>query len=223
MGSVAYIMEGLEAFLPKTCEFLYAFWYQELGTMKADVTICLENLETGEIRELWYKCVDENTEEEVENEEFKNFFNEHQGSLKGRKHINNVLDSSLVAERWIPDDRQKQEHLALYRRVEKHGHRKLAMLVLMLEDCDNGGLRELWHTRAKMSDNVTDGLLKEKLENIMDEHYAALKGRDMILITVARASKNSKWMEMDIQKPEPSNKGMRGIKTVAKWQSTDKS
>ncbi|MGA9388720.1 MAG: hypothetical protein WBV70_07850 [Candidatus Bathyarchaeia archaeon] len=69
MGSVAYIMEGLEAFLSKTCEFLYAFWYQELGTMKADVTICLENLETGEIRELWYKCVDENTEEKVENEE----------------------------------------------------------------------------------------------------------------------------------------------------------
>lgn len=185
--------------------------------MQADVAICLENTETGEIRELWYKRVDENTEEAVENEEFKKFFNEHYWSLKGRKHANNALDSSLVTERWIPDDGHRQEHLALYRRVEKHGHRKIAMVVLMLEDCDNGGLRELWYTRVKMRDNVTDSVFKEKIEKIMGEHYAALKGKEVILMTVARASENSEWMEMDIPKPGPTNKGMRGIKTVDKW------
>lgn len=223
LGSIEYNMEGMEKFLPKTPEFFYVHWYQELGTMKADVTMCLENLETGEIRELWYKRVDENTEEEVENRESKKFFNEHYESLKGRKHANDVLDSSLIAERWIPDTKQRKEHLALYRRVEKHGLRKTAMAVLILEDCDIGGAPELWHTRVKMSNNLTEGRYKEKLEKIMNEHHIALKDRDCIILTVTPASKNSEWTRMDIQEPGPDNKGMRGIKAVDTWQSTGKS
>lgn len=64
----------------------------------------LENEETGEIRELWYKRVDENTEDEVESRGFKKFFNEHYRSLKGRKHANDMLDSSLITAHriWYP-------------------------------------------------------------------------------------------------------------------------
>jgi hypothetical protein len=50
-----------------------------------------------------------------------------------------------------------------------------------------------------------------------------LKGREVILMTVTRAFENSEWMEMDVQKPGPGNKGIRGIKTVDKWQSAAKS
>jgi hypothetical protein len=223
VGSIEYNMEGMEKFLPNTHEFFYVHWYQELGTFQADITICLENEETGEIRELWYKRVDENTEDEVENEEFEKFFNEHFLSLKGRKYANDVLCSSLIAERWIPDAKHRKEHLALYRRVEKHSIRKIAMAVLMLEDCNVGGLRELWHTRVKLSDKLTEGRYKERLEKIMEEHYVALIGRGCFILTVTPISKNSEWMEMDVQKPGADNEGMRGIRIVDKWSSTDKS
>jgi hypothetical protein len=206
MGSIEYNMEGMERFLPNTHEFFYVHWYQELGILEADVTMCLENVETGKIRELWYKRVDENTEEEVENEEFERFFNEHYWSLRGRKYANDVLGSSLIAERWIPDAKHRKERLALYRRVEEHGIRKITMAVLMLEDCDIGGLRELWHTRVKMSDKLTEGRYKERLEKIIEEHYVALIGRGCFILTVTSASKNSEWTEMDIQKPGPDNK-----------------
>jgi len=223
LGSIEYNVEGMEKFLSRTNESLYVHWYQELRILEADVTICLENLETGEIRELWYKRVDADTEEEVENEEFTKFFNEHYGSLKGRKQANDVLDSSLITERWIPDAKQRQEHLALYRRVEKHGPRKTDLMVLILEGLDIGWSRELWHTRVKMSDNPTEDCYMEKLEKIMEEHYIALKGRDCLILTVTSASKNSEVKEMDIQKPGPDNKGMRGIRAIDEWQSAVKS
>lgn len=141
MGSISYIMEGFEKFLPN--EYFYAFCYQEIRSLQADITLCLENAETGEIWELWFKQINPDTEEEVSNKEFKKFFNEHYQSLKGRKHADNVLDNLLIAERWIPDYEHKQEHLALYRRMEKHGHRKIAMVVLILEDLNSAGQREL--------------------------------------------------------------------------------
>jgi len=224
VGSIEYNMDGLERFLPRTCEFLYVHWYQELGTFQADVTICLENLETGEIREIWYRRVDESTEEEVENREFKKFFNEHYRSLKGRKYAKNVLTSLLISERWIPDAKHRLEHLALYWRVERQGRRKIAVVVLMLEDCQNGEQQELWQTRVKMNNDIEkDDQYKEKLEKIIEEHYVALKGDDHVILTFTSSSKDSEWMELDIQKPGPDNRGMRGIRTVDKWQSKVKS
>lgn len=190
MGSIEYNMESMERFMSKTSEFLYAHWYQELGTYQADITICLENEKTGEIRELWYRRVDESNEEEVENKEFKKFFNEHHCSLVGRKHFDDVLNSSLVAERWIPDNEHRQERLVLCRRVEKHGLRKIAVLILVLEDCNTCNLRELWHARVKMSDNLMEVKQRGKLEKIVEEHFIALKGRDCSILTVNFAAEN---------------------------------
>lgn len=222
MGSIEYNIEGMEKFLPKTQEFFYVHLYQDLRALEADVTMCLENLETGEIRELWYRRVDENTEEEVENREFKKFFNEHYGSLNGRKPAN-VVDSLLIAEWWIPDAMHKQERLALYRRVEKHSLKKIAMLVLMLEDYNTCKSRELWHAGIRMRDSMTHGRYKEKLAKIVEEHFIALKGRDSVIVTVTHASEDSEWVELDVQEPGPDNKGMRGVRTVAKWVSAVKS
>ncbi|MGA9388719.1 MAG: hypothetical protein WBV70_07845 [Candidatus Bathyarchaeia archaeon] len=50
----------------------------------------------------------------------------------------------------------------------------------------------------------------------MDEHYAALKGRDCLTITITPTSKNREYTEIDTQKPGPDNKGMRGTKAVYK-------
>lgn len=83
------------------------------------------------------------------------------------------------------------------------------MVVLMLEDCDIDESRELWHTRVKTRDNITDGGYKEKLEKMLEAHYVALKSSDITILTVTSASKNSERMELDIQKPGPGNKGTR--------------
>jgi len=216
VGSIEYIMGDFIKYMPR--ERIYAYWYQETRQqaklLEADVTLCLENRETGEIRELWYRRVDENTEDQVTNEAFKKFFYEHHVSLRGRKHIDKVLDSSLITERWIPDDRRRLERLALYRRVEQHGNKRLAIVVLMLEDCRDGRMRELWHTRIKMNDNVADGLLKEKLEKMVEEHYVALKGRGVITVSFVPASEDGELTEMHAQQPGPENKGDHSMKIV---------
>lgn len=89
------------------------------------------------------------------------------------------------------------------------------MVVLLLEDYVTGTSRELWHTKLKARDNNRDGRYKEKFEQIVEEHYIALRGRNCVIMTVNSASKNSEWKEVDIQELGPDNKGMHGISARA--------
>ena len=209
MKSVDYFVEGVKKFLPNTQEFLCAYWRHQPEISQGDITMCLENAETGEIRELWYKHVDKDTENFL-NAEFMQFFDEHFESLNGRKY--HCVHSSLIAECWMPDSEHRQEGLSLYRRLEKNSEGKIAVVVLYLGDWSVGKGRELWHTRVNLSDNLREGRWKEKLDKILDEHCIALKGRDCLLLASPLHLKtaNGRWLYR-----RTDNKCVRGVRVDA--------